>query len=68
MERNAAPPGESEESNVGGTQAYQRLKPNSVGLIAVVFGHIVYEDTTERSGSDTSADSRGDRATGARAT
>ena len=37
MDRNAAPPGESEESNVGGTQAYQRLKPNSVGLIAVVF-------------------------------
>jgi hypothetical protein len=31
-------------------------------------GHIVYEDTTERSGSDTDADSRGDRATGARAT
>ena len=37
MDRNAAPPGGSEESRVGGTQEYQRLKPNSVGLIAVVF-------------------------------
>jgi hypothetical protein len=31
-------------------------------------GHIIYEDTTERPGSDTDADGRGDRATGAKAT
>ena len=37
MDRNAAPPGESEESHLGGMQAYQRLKPNSAGLVAVVF-------------------------------
>jgi amino acid transporter len=37
LDRNAAPPGGSEESREGGTHEYQRLKPNSVGLIAVVF-------------------------------
>lgn len=31
-------------------------------------GHIIYEDATERPGSDADADGRGDRATGAKAT
>jgi hypothetical protein len=33
-----------------------------------IIGHIIYEDTTERPGSDTDADGRGDRAIGAKAT
>ena len=33
-----------------------------------IIGHIIYEDTTERPGSDTDADGRGDCAIGAKAT
>jgi hypothetical protein len=33
-----------------------------------IIGHIIYEDTMERPGSNTDADGRGDRAIGAKAT